>query len=83
MWLIGTIVIGFLVGLLARLLMPGRDSAGFIITTLLGIGGALLASWLGQSLHWYRPGQSTGVIGAVAGAMILLGLYRLLFRPKN
>lgn len=80
MWLIGTIVIGFLVGLLARFLMPGRDSAGVIVTTLLGIAGSLLASWAGQSLHWYERGQPAGFLASVVGAVVLLALYRLLFR---
>jgi uncharacterized membrane protein YeaQ/YmgE (transglycosylase-associated protein family) len=63
--------------------MPGRDAAGFIITILLGIGGALLATWLGQGLGWYREGQSAGFIGAVVGAIIILILYRVLIRRRE
>jgi uncharacterized membrane protein YeaQ/YmgE (transglycosylase-associated protein family) len=77
MSIVWTIVIGFLAGLVARFLMPGRDAAGFIITILLGIGGALLATYLGRSLGWYREGQSAGFIGAVIGAIIILVIYRL------
>jgi uncharacterized membrane protein YeaQ/YmgE (transglycosylase-associated protein family) len=83
MSIIGTIIIGFLAGLVARFLMPGRDAAGFIITILLGIGGALLATWLGQGLGWYREGQSAGFIGAVVGAIIILILYRVLIRRRE
>ena len=74
------LVIGLLVGAVAKLLMPGRDPGGCIITILLGIAGALVASYLGQALGWYRPGQPAGFIGSVVGAMLLLLLYRLLFR---
>jgi uncharacterized membrane protein YeaQ/YmgE (transglycosylase-associated protein family) len=80
MWIVITVVIGFLAGLVAKLLMPGRDPGGFIVTTLLGIGGAFLATWIGQRLQWYAPGQSTGFIGAVLGAILILILYRLLRR---
>lgn len=71
------IVIGFVVGIVARFLMPGRDPAGFIVTTLLGIVGSLVAGFLGQALGLYRAGEPAGFIGAVIGAMLLLGLYRL------
>lgn len=71
------IVIGFVVGLVARFLMPGRDTAGFIVTALLGIAGSLVAGFLGQGLNLYRAGDPVGFIGSVIGAMLLLGLYRL------
>jgi uncharacterized membrane protein YeaQ/YmgE (transglycosylase-associated protein family) len=80
MWIILTIIIGFLAGLVARLLMPGRDPGGIVITTLLGIGGAFLATWAGQKMNWYAPGQSAGFIGAVIGAIVILVLWRLLRR---
>lgn len=80
MWLIGTIIIGFLAGLLARLIMPGPNPAGFIVTTVLGVVGALVATYLGQAIGWYHSGQSAGFIGAVVGAIILLAIYHLLFR---
>jgi len=78
MSIIGTLIIGFLAGLVAKFLMLGRDPAGFFITILLGIGGAFLASWLGRELGWYREGQSAGFIGAVVGSIIILVIYRLL-----
>lgn len=73
---IGAIVIGLLAGIVAKLLMPGRDPGGFIITTLLGIAGALVATWLGQAIGWYQQGEAAGFIGAVVGAIILLVIYR-------
>jgi uncharacterized membrane protein YeaQ/YmgE (transglycosylase-associated protein family) len=78
MGFIWAIIIGFIAGLIAKFLMPGRDPGGFIITTLLGIVGALVATWLGQAVGWYRPGEGAGLIGAVVGAVILLVLYRML-----
>lgn len=82
MHIIWTIIIGFLAGLIAKLIMPGRDPGGFIITTLLGIIGAVVATYIGQAVGWYRAGQGAGFIGAIVGAIILLILYRLLFRPR-
>lgn len=79
---IGAIIIGGLAGLVAKFLMPGRDPGGFIITILLGIAGAMVATWLGQSLRWYNPGESAGFIGAVIGAVIILFIYRLVARPR-
>lgn len=72
------IVIGGLAGAIAKLLMPGRDPGGCIITVLLGIAGALLAGFLGQQVGWYKPGQGAGFLAAVVGAFILLLLYRLI-----
>jgi uncharacterized membrane protein YeaQ/YmgE (transglycosylase-associated protein family) len=72
---IWAIIIGFIIGLVARALMPGRDPAGFIITTLLGIGGALIATFLGQVLGLYHEGESAGFIMSVIGALILLFIY--------
>ena len=75
--IIGTILIGLVVGVIAKLLMPGRDPGAFIITILLGIAGAFVATYLGQAIGWYRADQSAGFIGAVVGAVILLAIYRL------
>jgi uncharacterized membrane protein YeaQ/YmgE (transglycosylase-associated protein family) len=80
MHIIGTIIIGFLAGVVAKLLTPGRDPGGFIITTLLGIVGAFVATYLGQAIGWYRADQGAGFIGAVVGAIILLAIYHLLIR---
>ena len=73
-----TIIIGFVAGLIAKFLTPGRDPGGFIITTLLGVGGALIATWLGQAVGWYRAGEGAGLIGAVVGAVIVLLIYRVI-----
>jgi uncharacterized membrane protein YeaQ/YmgE (transglycosylase-associated protein family) len=75
MHIIGIIIIGFLAGLVAKLLTPGRDPGGFIVTTLLGIVGAFVASWLGQAIGWYGPDEGAGFIGAVVGAIIVLAVY--------
>ena len=72
MGLIGTIVIGFLVGWLARAILPGTQALGFILTTLLGIGGSLAAGYVGQALNWYSIGQPVGFIASVVGAVVLL-----------
>ena len=74
------ILIGFVVGLIAKFLTPGRDVGGFIITTLVGIGGSLLATWAGQTMGWYAPGQPAGFIAAVVGAVVLLLLLRVIRR---
>ena len=76
------LIIGLVVGAIAKLLMPGRDPGGCIVTILLGIAGALVATYLGQAVGWYQPGQTAGFIGAVVGAMLLLLLYRLIFRRR-
>ena len=78
MHIIGTIVIGFLAGLVAKFLMPGRDPGGFIITILLGIVGAFVATYLGQAIGWYRADEGAGFIGAIVGAIIVLLVYRLI-----
>jgi uncharacterized membrane protein YeaQ/YmgE (transglycosylase-associated protein family) len=76
--IIGWIVIGGLAGAIAKLLMPGKDPGGCIITILLGIAGALIAGWIGRAVGWYGPNdQGAGFIAAIVGAFILLGIYRL------
>jgi uncharacterized membrane protein YeaQ/YmgE (transglycosylase-associated protein family) len=68
-----TIIIGFVAGVIAKLVTPGsNEPSGFILTTILGIVGAFVASWLGQALGWYDPGEGAGVVGAVVGAVIVL-----------
>jgi uncharacterized membrane protein YeaQ/YmgE (transglycosylase-associated protein family) len=71
------IVFGLVVGIVAKFLMPGRDPGGFIVTTLLGIVGALLAGWLGRALGFYQPGEAAGFLMAVVGAIIVLAIYRM------
>jgi uncharacterized membrane protein YeaQ/YmgE (transglycosylase-associated protein family) len=78
MGIIWTIIIGLLAGIVAKFLMPGRDPGGFIITILLGIAGAFVATYLGQAVGWYQAGEGAGFIGAVIGAIILLIAYRLI-----
>jgi uncharacterized membrane protein YeaQ/YmgE (transglycosylase-associated protein family) len=74
---IWTLIIGLVAGIVAKFLMPGRDPGGFIITMLLGVAGAFVATWLGQAVGWYEAGQGAGFIGAVVGAIILLIIYRI------
>jgi uncharacterized membrane protein YeaQ/YmgE (transglycosylase-associated protein family) len=76
MSIIWTIIIGFIAGVIAKLVTPGRNEpSGFILTTVLGIVGAFLATWLGQALGWYGPEQGAGLIGAVVGAIIVLVIW--------
>ena len=83
MAILWTILIGFVIGLVAKFLMPGKDPGGFIITILLGIAGSFLAGVLGRALGWYREGESAGFIFSVVGAILLLVLYRLFFNKRN
>jgi uncharacterized membrane protein YeaQ/YmgE (transglycosylase-associated protein family) len=83
MHIIWAIIIGFIVGLIAKFLMPGKDPGGFIITIILGIVGSMLATYAGQAVGWYRSGQGAGFIASVIGAMILLFLYRLIFHRRR
>ncbi|MGV8930891.1 MAG: GlsB/YeaQ/YmgE family stress response membrane protein [Luteimonas sp.] len=76
------ILIGFIVGVLARLLKPGRDNIGIILTIVLGIAGALLSGWIGQSTGYYQPGQTAGFIAALLGAIVILVIVGL-FRRKR
>lgn len=78
MGIIWTILIGFVVGVVAKFLMPGRDPAGFIITVVIGIVGSFVASFLGSAMGFYRQGEPVGFIAAVIGAMILLFIYRMI-----
>jgi uncharacterized membrane protein YeaQ/YmgE (transglycosylase-associated protein family) len=77
------ILFGLIVGAIAKLVMPGRDPGGIIVTILLGIVGSLLGGWLGQALGLYHPGEPAGFIMAVIGAIIVLLLYRLLIRRRS
>ena len=76
MGIIWTIIIGFIAGVIAKLIMPGsNEPSGFILTTILGIVGAFVATWLGQAIGGYRAGEGAGLIGAVVGAIIVLAIY--------
>jgi len=74
------ILIGLIVGALAKFIMPGKDPGGFIVTALLGIAGSLVATWLGRVIGWYTDEQSAGFIMSVLGAVLLLGVYHLVRR---
>jgi uncharacterized membrane protein YeaQ/YmgE (transglycosylase-associated protein family) len=76
-WL-GWIVIGLLAGLIAKAITPGRDPSGCLITIVIGIAGAVLAGFLGQQLHWYRPGEGAGFLAAIVGAVLILLVYRMI-----
>ncbi|AJC20123.1 GlsB/YeaQ/YmgE family stress response membrane protein [Pandoraea pulmonicola] len=82
MGIIGTIVVGLIVGLIARALHPGRDNMGIVMTIILGIAGALLAKYVGQFLHIYAEGQSAGWIASILGAIVLLVIYGIVKRNR-
>jgi uncharacterized membrane protein YeaQ/YmgE (transglycosylase-associated protein family) len=80
MGLIWTLLIGLVIGAVAKLLMPGKDPGGIIVTMLIGIAGSFIATYAGRALGWYQEGQSAGFIMSVLGAIVLLGLYHLIRR---
>ncbi len=82
MGIIWTILIGFIAGLVARAVMPGNQSMGFILTTVLGIAGSLIATYLGQAMGWYTVGAGAGFIASVVGAIVLLVIYGLVARKR-
>ena len=82
MHIIWTILIGFVVGVIAKFLTPGRDPGGFFLTAALGIAGSIVATYVGQAMGWYQPGQTAGFIGALVGSIILLAIYHLVARKK-
>ncbi len=78
MGILWTIIIGFVAGIIAKFLMPGdNEPTGFVLTAILGTVGAFVATFLGQALGWYRPGEGAGLIGAVVGAIIVLLIYSM------
>ncbi|HJZ74100.1 MAG TPA: GlsB/YeaQ/YmgE family stress response membrane protein [Vicinamibacterales bacterium] len=79
---LGWIVFGFIVGAVAKLLTPGRDPGGFLITILIGIAGSLLGGYLGRAMGWYGPNQSAGLLMSIVGAVILLAIFHLLFARR-
>jgi uncharacterized membrane protein YeaQ/YmgE (transglycosylase-associated protein family) len=83
MGILWTLIIGFLAGVIAKVLHPGpNEPAGFIVTTLLGVAGAFVATYLGQAMGWYQPGEGAGLIGAVIGAIIVLVVWGM-FAPRD
>ncbi len=84
MGIVWTIIIGFVAGIVAKLLMPGtNEPRGFILTVLLGIAGAFVASFLGQAFGFYAPGEQAGFIGSIIGAIVILFLWGWLAKPKQ
>jgi uncharacterized membrane protein YeaQ/YmgE (transglycosylase-associated protein family) len=81
--LLWTLIIGLIVGAIAKLLMPGKDPGGWIITMLLGVAGSFVASYLGRLVGWYREGQSAGFIMSILGAVLILFVYRLIVGKKT
>jgi uncharacterized membrane protein YeaQ/YmgE (transglycosylase-associated protein family) len=78
-----TLIIGLVVGAIAKLIMPGKDPGGIIVTMLIGVAGAFLAGFIGQGLGWYETGEAAGIIASILGAMLLLLLYRLVIDRKG
>ncbi len=78
-----TLIIGLLVGIVAKFLLPGDDPGGLIVTTVIGIIGSFLAGYLGRAAGWYREGEPVGFIASVIGAIVLLLIYRLIFRRSR
>ena len=84
MGIIWTIIIGFVAGVIAKFIMPGRNEpSGFILTTVLGIIGAFLATFLGQAVGWYRAGEGAGLIGAIVGAIIVLAIWGMIASRRS
>ena len=83
MHILWMLIIGLIVGALAKLIMPGKDPGGIIITMLLGIAGSLIAGALGHAAGWYAPGESAGFIASVIGAIVLLAIYRLVIHRRG
>ncbi len=81
--ILGWIIFGLIAGIIAKLLMPGKDPGGFVITAVLGIAGAVIGGYIGQALGLYRDGEAAGFIMSVAGAVLLLALYRMIARPNR
>ena len=83
MGIIWTIIIGFIAGVIAKFIMPGNNEpSGFVLTTILGIIGALVASFLGRALGWYAPGEGAGLIGAVVGAIVVLAIWGMIAKRR-
>ena len=80
--LLMTIIIGFIVGVIAKFIMPGKENMGFIVTTLLGIAGSIVASYAGHAVGWYEAGQGAGWIASIVGAFVLLWIY-LKFKTRT
>ena len=82
MHIIWTLLIGLVIGAVAKFVLPGKDPGGIIVTSLIGIAGSFIATYAGRAMGWYQEGQSAGFIMSVLGAIVLLGIYHLL-KPKT
>jgi uncharacterized membrane protein YeaQ/YmgE (transglycosylase-associated protein family) len=82
MGILSWVISGLIIGVIAKLVMPGKDPGGIIVTILLGVAGAMLAGYLGQSMGYYQPGEAAGWIMSILGAIVLLALYRMVFKKK-
>ena len=80
-WVLGWMLFGLIVGVIAKLVMPGRDPGGIFVTMLIGIVGAVLGGFIGRAVGWYQPGEPAGFLMATLGAIVLLFIYRKAFRP--
>lgn len=83
MHILWMLIIGLVVGALAKLIMPGKDPGGIIVTMLIGVAGSIIAGFLGRAAGWYREGESAGFIASILGALILLGIYRLVIGRRH
>ena len=84
MSIIWTIIIGFIAGIVAKFLMPGKNEpSGFVLTAILGIVGAFVATWLGQAIGWYGPGQGAGFIASIVGAVIVLAVWGMISKNRR
>ncbi len=81
--MIWTLLVGLVIGVIAKFLMPGKDPGGFIVTMLLGVAGSFLAHFIGAQAGWYREGEPAGFISSVVGAVILLAIYRAIYRRQH
>jgi uncharacterized membrane protein YeaQ/YmgE (transglycosylase-associated protein family) len=80
---LGWILFGLIVGVIAKFLTPGRDPGGFVVTALIGILGALFAGWLGRAVGWYNADQGAGLIASIVGAVILLAIYHMVVGRRS
>lgn len=83
MSIVWTLLVGLVVGIVAKLLHPGKENLGFIMTALLGVAGSFIAGYVGQALGWYQAGEGAGFIGSVIGAIVLLVIYTRLRKPAD
>jgi uncharacterized membrane protein YeaQ/YmgE (transglycosylase-associated protein family) len=81
--IIGVVIAGFIIGMLAKLVMPGRDPGGILVTTILGIIGTLIGWWIGRTMGFYGPDQAAGWLMSILGAVVLLAIYRFTFANRR